>query len=620
MRYSFLIICLIATAILPDTLRSQEKLVSVGSYPELHAPGKNSPVKTGIPTLLELPFRDDFSGSGLFPSNQYWTDRNALINNTLCLNQPTIGVATLDAMDSTGQIYPHAQIASFLADELTSLPINLFFPLDTTVYFSFYFQAGGHGDMPEADDSLFLEFYAPDSKTWSRVWSKAGGVRSEVFTFQMIHITDSRYLQSGFRFRFRNYASLANSFEPSLKVNADHWHIDYVYLNRQRNYNDNVMQDVALVRGPGSLLLNYTAMPWQHFRQVGITAVTNIFPIHLRNLANQRYFFAPEFSIQDTWGTTPGFIMNIATDEVKSFEELIYDGAFNYGFTSDAADSALFTITLNLKPDQTDWISTNNSVTIRQVFTNYYAYDDGFPEAGYGLVGEGTKNARVACKYRNFYPGDSLIGVQFYFNQSFIQANRKYFRLAIWNESQGKPGEIIYVQDGAVPRFTGGLSGFQLIRLDSAVAPPPVFYVGWIQTSADFLNVGFDRNNNHAQETFIQISGNWQNTAFQGSLMMRPVFSNKSKKTGIQAIRIDHPSTDLRVYPNPASNLISLQLPAEYGKITVRIHDLTGRVVLNKNIDNHQISIADLPNGTYFLQCITDSGQIFRAKFLVAHD
>ena len=47
----------------------------------------------------------------------------------------------------------------------------------------------------------------------------------------MIPITDERFLTSGFRFRFRNRASLSrNNDYPDMRSNVDYWHVDYVRL------------------------------------------------------------------------------------------------------------------------------------------------------------------------------------------------------------------------------------------------------------------------------------------------------------------------------------------------------------------------------------------------------
>ncbi len=128
---------------------------------------------------VKLPFFDDFSYSSLYPDPALWVDRQAFVNNTFPIRPPTIGVATLDALNEKGRVYAHASTTVFPADTLTSRPIRLdsiFNPnrpirISDSLYFSFYYQPGGGsvnnsaiveweriGDEPERNDVLILEF------------------------------------------------------------------------------------------------------------------------------------------------------------------------------------------------------------------------------------------------------------------------------------------------------------------------------------------------------------------------------------------------------------------------------------------------------------------------------
>lgn len=130
------------------------------------------------PTAIKLPFRDDFSNYFGYPDSSRWLDREAFINNTFAIYPPSIGVATLDALDANGAVYSQATREPFAADTLTSACIRLdsnftqhrTMRLSDSLYFSFYYQPGGGsdttpavewqriGDAPENDDRLILEF------------------------------------------------------------------------------------------------------------------------------------------------------------------------------------------------------------------------------------------------------------------------------------------------------------------------------------------------------------------------------------------------------------------------------------------------------------------------------
>lgn len=605
------------------TTMAQERLVSVAANPVPANPEPINRFKSGIQDTLQLPFIEDFSNSSIFPDAGHWTDRDAYVNTSFGINPPTYGVATLDAMDSTGAIYSTAAALPFFADALTSRPIDLFSPLDTTIYLSFYYQPQGLGDVPELRDSLTVEFFAPASQKWYRVWSTAG-TASQDFRIVMINITDSRYLQKGFRFRFRNYASLAPAYEPSMKTNADHWNLDYVYLNKGRSYNDTIMGDAALVEPVGSLLLDYTSMPWEHFRIAGISAVKAIFQISLNNLSTERRFYSPVFRISPVWSAATGFEKLFQADEIKAFETLKYDAAFNYGFLSSEKDSALFEVSLDLNQETSDWIPGNDKMVTTQLFSDYYAYDDGSAEAGYGLVGEGSRTAKLAYRFNNLNNGDSLFAVDFYFNRSFADASRKFFSLAVWADEGNQPGRLLYTQDGAVPEYRG-ISQFQRIELDTAQIVEGAYYVGWIQTTADFLNIGFDRQNDKRQNIFFSISGSWQPSqlAQEGALMIRPVFSNKSRKTGINPNN-SRVTTDavVRIYPNPGNDLITLECGDQPSRLDIHLTDLHGRLVrsIKETGPVCKIAVSDLPNGIYLISIRSDTGVMARQKLIILHE
>ncbi|MCK5821472.1 MAG: T9SS type A sorting domain-containing protein [Bacteroidales bacterium] len=590
---------------------SQEKLSSVLRNPDQK--GIIQVLKTGF-SDLELPFVDDFSTDNTYPDQEKWINSFAYINNNFGINSPGIGVATLDALDSLGAIYDHANINSFQADYLTSKPINLDIGGDTTLYLSFYYQAQGLGDAPEARDSLILEFFTPVDNKWLWIWGSAGS-ESEEFKQVMIPVRGAIFLKAGFQFRFRNLASLANAFEPSLIANADHWHLDYIYLNKNRHYQDTIVNDLSLKRGTGSLLLNYSALPWEHFKQAGLNEVKTIFPLHLQNLSSSKKYYEPVFKIVDEFGSSQGFEKILEADEVRGLQELQYDATFNYGFTSDATDSARFTIELDLNPTEDDLIPTNTKIKYTQEFSNYYAYDDGSAEAGYGLTGDGSSNGMVAVQFHNFNQGDSLVGISIFFNRSFEDANRKYLRLAVWNEIDGQPGDLIHIQEGARASLDNGFNGFDLFMLDTARVVPENYYIGWQQVTNDFLNVGFDRNTNNQDKTFYKLTQLWKNTSYEGSIMVRPVFANKSKKSGVRTEFPDQALPDFNVYPNPVLNQLHLDFPDELSNASLTIIDINGREVMKKNRISHQIDLSSLSDGTFFI--IVQSGHLIISRKII---
>jgi len=222
----------------PSGLHAQEVIVPLSSNPQLancHHKKLNKKKSASV-TTLTLPIFDDFSTGSVFPDSSIWSDAFAFINNNYCRNPVTNGVASLDALDADGSIYKDAVLApnTFVADHLTSQSIDLDYPASDSIYLSFLYQGGGLCDVPETHDSLMVDFYSPDSGVWVNVWSITGG-ENLPFKDVMIPVRDKRFLKSGFKFRFRNRASLSRSNDyPDMRSNADYWHVDYVRLDRNR--------------------------------------------------------------------------------------------------------------------------------------------------------------------------------------------------------------------------------------------------------------------------------------------------------------------------------------------------------------------------------------------------
>lgn len=163
--------------LLPIVCSSQEILTGLASNPHIFKESRKKQIDRNG-QALRLPFLEDFSGQTGYPNPELWQDRQAFVNTGFAIFPPSTGVATLDAINERGEIYPHASSSPFPADTLTSRPIRLdsnFFyhrrmlPSDS-IYFSFYFQPGGGsktypsnaweriGDTPEHSDKLVLEF------------------------------------------------------------------------------------------------------------------------------------------------------------------------------------------------------------------------------------------------------------------------------------------------------------------------------------------------------------------------------------------------------------------------------------------------------------------------------
>lgn len=75
----------------------------------------------------------------------------------------------------------------------------------------------------------------------------------------------------------------------------------------------------------------------------------------------------------------------------------------------------------------------------------------------------------------------------------------------------------------------------------------------------------------------------------------------------------------ISLFPNPSSSTVKIQIEhAPFEKISVKISDIQGKTWLTEGslAPSHELNISSLPNGSYFLQCISEKG-IYTAKLIV---
>jgi hypothetical protein len=96
------------------------------------------------------------------------------------------------------------------------------------------------------------------------------------------------------------------------------------------------------------------------------------------------------------------------------------------------------------------------------------------------------------------------------------------------------------------------------------------------------------------------------------------VLKREAPVTGLTSTKSDQ----VKVYPNPASNLLTIETGLTNGKnATLRIYDLQGRVILNcLNLQSgNQISIENLLQGFYIYEISLENGIISRGRLTIKH-
>jgi len=601
-------------------LPAQEYILPLTGNTDLENAKPSSTKKSASEVILEIPVIDDFSYNTPYPSFDTWADDFAYINNGFAVNPPTIGVATLDALDYNGTVYPFATISpeSFDADYLTTYPINLDYPASDSIYLSFFYQPQGNGIEPYPNDSLCLDFYNPADSTWNKVWGVPGDT-VRPFEQVMIPITDTTYLKTGFRFGFRNKASLPqNSDYRDKRGNVDHWNIDYVRLASGRTFNDTVITDVAFSEPLPSMLRDYESIPWDHF-EVGFNTYYRAYvrmTYHNNDTAVRNVTRSAEI-YNEVWDETydPGIT---SAQDILPDATVTYDITSIYPFDFSRGDSASYLMKAWLRTDAND-NKSNDTIVRRQIFNDYFAYDDGTAERAYGLRGQGTANGLIAVRYNSFIP-DVLGGVDLYFNQLKDSLNLDYyFRFVVWDDNEGSPGEVIYEDEiDHTVEYADILNNFRRYTFKEEVNVNGTFYVGLLQYNQYLLNIGLDVNKPAGGNLLYNIGNGWNISSAPGSLMLRPYV--KREYTGLPGTETQ--LQDVKIWPNPARDFIHIELPEgrSISNLRIAIYDLTGKKIMEQYGNHQQISTIDLHDGVYVVKINSDRQQFKPEKIIIRRE
>ncbi len=637
------------TFLCTTTVHAQEMLVELttnarlANYEETMRSESSSARAAG--DTLDLPFFDDFSEpfsrlnnpGDLYPDDALWSDDKVYVNNHMAINPISQGVATFDGLDEYGQAYGFGFALATPSDSLTSKPINLASAADT-VYLSFFYQPQGLGNAPEAQDSLLLEF-KDTADVWTSVWSAEGQIL-EVFDFEraMVPVLGGEYLYDGFQLRFRNYASLAGS--------ADHWHLDYVRLDEGRTLGDTLIDDVSFmaqtsysagnefVNQSNSLLQEYNSMPWIHYATGDTTEfMLDTLQFELRNNTDTTehvrfvYNIYDENTILDYSSTETGtdvfggivcgsVLQDCNNDSSANFRNSL-DGYFYPHVDPLTSDSAFFAVEY-LRPDLIpDAVETNDRHVFKQKFYNYYAYDDGTAEVGYGL-GNLESVGKVAMKYSIKKLGDTLRGIQLYLNPVAEDLSQEPVNLAIWTGID-EPTNLIWTSPEMNLSYSGGINYFYNYDLDTVLKVlDEIIWVGWIQQPAQGVkfSVGFDKRTDVSEKLFYNLGTVWAQSSIPGAVMIRPTFGAEYDWVAdVGENRVE----DLHVYPNPTTGMLHIR-ESHAGQLTdcsISIFDLTGREVHSETGYETGLNIGFLRSGMYILRVRTETGNSMTQRIVL---
>jgi hypothetical protein len=583
---------------------------------------------------LDLPFWDDFSNNdGPYTSSEKWVTKDGFVNNTMAELPKSVGLVTLDGLDHRGTPY----LETGRADHLTSRGLNLGNTGNQQVNLKFFYTEKGNGLYPNGPDNLSVEF-RDNAGIWHEEWSISGLEsstdinESPAFKFKEIAISGDEYLYDGFQFRFVNKVSPVGLY--------DLWHIDYVRVAAGEGA-DSTFNDVAFVDIPNSLLLEYEHMPWKHFladinNQIVVQDFESVFYNHKttsENPANDSDILLRERTTNTNIPVNLNVIDGVNVDPLDySFFSNTLE-ANNVGdiintITGQLSDLEKAELELSYSFTLTAQEQINDQVSRIHRFDNYFAYDDGTAERQIYLENPQTDNPSLALEFESKLD-DTLKAVQFHFPHINGNVENQLFSIHIYlDDLSSEPAQSMeFLSPIYADSYFDTLQGYTTYLIKDIFGQPaglPLaagqkFYIAFQQLSSTNFGVpiGLDINRDVSSKLYLNVWNIWTNQEgiIQGSPMIRAVVGNEDV-IPTQTSSIEE-SFDLKIFPNPNSGIINLELSNVKPNTSCKIYDQFGKLV--KVCDfRERIVLDELTQGMYFLNLDSSEGLTYaKTKFVI---
>lgn len=572
----------------------------------------NSSVNDRV-TATALPFFDDFATTNTaHPNTTYWLPGSGVyINNTLANTQPSLNFATFDGLNAAGSPYENNnQLKEDNTDTLTSQAINLagLTPRDS-VYLSFYWLAKGLGEKPDSSDVFRLEFKS-NAGAWTQVWLRDGKVpQDSLFTQQFVAVADPAFFHADFQFRFRSYGRSSGAY--------DTWHLDYIYLDKNRSLKVPYIADVAMRRPLTPFLKQYSAIPLkQYLANPAIATATSVVADVKNNFDNPTGFNALSgtYLLYDQ-KTGHQYIMAKGAENVASLKSTTFKITTAPIVPVGKVDSLnlLSKFYLTTTDNKTPGVNLfrNDTISAPVNLSDYYAFDDGSAEYG---VQVNQKLGRSAVRFVLARP-DTLAGVRMCIVPFNKDISGQSFNIQVWSSKNGKPDQLL-AQRSVAARYGADRNGFVQFPLTNAVALKDTFFVGWLQINEQPLVIGYDRSSVAGKDqVYFNLGSEWvKETALTGSLMIRPYMGGKSASPILGIEPADENAGYF--FPNPIQSIFNWN---ESSLKTIEIYSSKGQLVRTvlPRAGERSATLDGLENGIYIFRALDGKRSVVQ-KMLIA--
>ncbi len=598
--YRFTILCIfIFTGFIFNPVNAQ--FVEFGPVHKIKSPPATiSKTNARVSEVLTLPFWEDFS-QGI--DTLIWDVEGASYTETIGVNPPSIGMLLLNGVDENGRPYSFVNIDQGTTDIISSKSFdlsNLTSSESSSLYLSFFWQAGGRAEFPDEGDQIALQFLSEEGN-WITIWRQRGSADhpTESFTQEFIRVLEP-FQHDNFKFRFETRGRQSGPF--------DAWVVDYIFFNTNRDPEIIDYPDRSLTQRNNLRLGDFGAYPRDliESNQAGNwSTVQNEF----LNLEDR--FRAMEYSIQIT-DLESGEVLPINTNtpfnpvpnagERRVFESLEFDEITSPQLETDleikttllSGDGLWFEIE-NGDTTRFESVDLRANDTVRTIFPirDYFAYDNGSADFSAGI---NQRAGQLAVRYNA--PEEVYVkGISINFTNP-NQAEQA-IDILVWDDLERDP---IFKREELIPRFPSADS-LVYFSLDTNIVVNGDFYVGYAQFTDDFVFVGLDKLNDNGDKIFFNVGRGWApNEEVEGSLLVRAHVSLATPFTENSL-----PEENLRIYPNPVQN----QLEVEGSFSEIRVFDPFGREIFlerQRGQKGEIINFSGQRPGIYIIQVLTEAG------------
>lgn len=551
-------------------------------------------------------------------------NRTVHVNSGQAINPPTINVASFDGLNELGLPYNSTDNLDYgYRDTLESQPIKMtevLLPDQNSVFLSFSYQAGGHGEPPDPGDFLRLEFKKNDG-TWEiiKTFTTEDDLDPAVFYDTLIRINKPEYFHNDFRFRFISFGRKSGRY--------DAWHLDYVYLNKNRNANDNSFPDRSVYSPLSSIFDSYYAIPTTHFFGSQTLSFSTFGLSNMESITQPMnyQFHSITKSFKDDVLLVENIIQlddsAVIAPSINPFERRIIQTAQVPDFSNfdPSADSIFINYNITVRGDDTIRLDfgaidfrVNDTLDFKYSASDYYAYDDGIAEYAAGLTTTGNRLAYGFAMKTNSQ--DTINGLFIYFS-NFVGEHSSTVEFFILDQDNGLPGAVLHEQLVSVtPKPNNEFSFTPLFEgeFEKGVIVKDTFFIGYRQPTGASIRIGLDKSNNTGHMMYDNTNGSWiQNDRVTGSLMIRPRFGfGEVVITGLP--EVPKPVT---LYPNPNRGTFYMKGVVD----DVQVINITGQAVelVSEDLgEEKRITIPGASSGLYIVR-YKSGARIFTEKIFI---